>query len=70
MKGLVLMFHGLVVYGRMVWLAARAILRAAREADGLLDFYDMAGVIRDAWPEKDEDGAPLPIRMPWYRGAE
>jgi hypothetical protein len=50
MKGLVLMFHGLSVYGRVVWLVARAILRAAREADGMLDFWRLCELIRDAWP--------------------
>ena len=69
MGALVALFHGAAVYGRVVWLIARAILRAAREADGMLDYYRRSDLIHEAWPAKGADGEPLAIRMPWYRSS-
>lgn len=42
-----------------------ALWRSSRDWDGVLDYYRLADLIFDAWPVRDEDGGPLPIRMPW-----
>lgn len=55
----------LVARLRVAVVVIGAVWRVGRERDGVLDYYRLADLILEAWPVRDEDGGPLPIRMPW-----